>query len=218
MAAVTGYTFGGGCEISMHCAARQAAPETYMGLVECGVGLIPAGGGCKEFTCRVSKNAGPADDLFPALNRVFECLGQAKASNSAAQAKLLGYMLPSDGISINKEHLLFDAKQRALLLAGEGYQAPRNRDNIRILGETGLAEIKVRLNIMKQSGMISAHDQYIGAKLASVLCGGELAKDSFVSEQYLLDLEREAFFELLASPKTQERIQHTLKTGKPLRN
>lgn len=197
---------GGGCEIVLHSAAAQASAELYMGLVEVGVGLIPGAGGCKELIARLRDP-----------RKVFELIGMAKVSGSAADAKKLGLLDKSAGISMNAARLIQDAKELALETA-KSYVAGTPRTDIKVVGESGIAMIKVGAWQMLQAGYISAHDMYIAEKLAHVICGGRLSSESAVSEQYLLDLEREAFLSLCGHPKTQERMGAMLKTGKPLRN
>jgi len=219
VAAPFAQTLGGGVELCLPSARVQAAAETYMGLVETGVGVIPAGGGTKELLCRFTA---PVDfdrkiDLQPFVNRAFETIGLAKVSASAAEAKQLGYLRESDGITMNADFLLHDAKQAALGLAIGGYVPPAPRP-VRVVGEPGLAVLRMALYQMRCAGQISDHDAKIGGKLAHVLCGGAVSENSLVSEQYLLDLEKEAFLSLCGEPKTQARMQHMLLTRKPLRN
>jgi 3-hydroxyacyl-CoA dehydrogenase len=201
-----GMTLGGGCEVALHAARMQASAETYMGLVEVGVGLIPAGGGCKELVARGGD-----------LKAVFETIGFAKVSSSGANARELGLLRPSDGISINPERLIADAKAEALsMLASYAPGAPRQ--DIPVAGEAGFALLKMGVFLALEGAYISEYDAVIGEKLAHILSGGRLSGEQKVSEQYLLDLEREAFLSLCGNVKTQERMQHMLKTGKPLRN
>jgi 3-hydroxyacyl-CoA dehydrogenase len=190
----------------MHAVRAQASAECYMGLVEVGVGLIPAGGGCKELLLRTGD-----------LKRAFELIGFAKVSTSAGDARSLGLLRPVDDVSMNAERLIADAKTLALQLAPH-YVAPAPRTDIPVAGEAGVALLKVGIYMARQGGYISEYDAVIGEKLANVLSGGRLTGEQKVSEQYLLDLEREAFLSLCGQPKTQERMQHMLKTGKPLRN
>ncbi|HQU83090.1 MAG TPA: 3-hydroxyacyl-CoA dehydrogenase/enoyl-CoA hydratase family protein [Pyrinomonadaceae bacterium] len=215
-----GLTLGGGCEVSMHGDKTRAAGETYMGLVEVGVGLIPAGGGTKELTLRAMGAAKRTPDADPLafLKKVFEMIGMAKVATSAQEAQAWGLLRQSDAISMNGDRLIADAKQEVLNLASAGYVQPVERNDILAMGEAGQAAIKLALHTMKQGGFISEHDQLIGKKVAKVICGGDLNHQTFVSEQYLLDLEREAFLSLCGERKTQERIAAMLKTGKPLRN
>ncbi len=220
VSAIHGMVLGGGVEISLQSDRIQAAPETYMGLVEVGVGLIPAGGGCKEWAIRCDDwSMGDAHlDLFPILNKGFMMVGMAETSRSAAHAHTMGYLRSHDGITMNKEALIESAKHKALQLVQEGYRPPMRRHDIRIAGRGGIAEFQVRLNIMRQGNYISDHDQHIANKLAHVLCGGDLPSNTRVSDQHILDLEHDAFLSLLGEPLTLARIEHILKTGKPLRN
>jgi 3-hydroxyacyl-CoA dehydrogenase len=214
-----GMTLGGGCEISLHAGRLQASAETYMGLVELGVGLIPAGGGTKEMLVRSLERAGkdPENDLFPHLSQAFETIALGKVSGSAHEAKALGLLRGDDGISMNRDRLIADAKTRVLHLASAGYQRPEAA-KILALGDRGLATLKIGMHQMKRGGFISDHDFAIGSKLAFVLCGGDCNSVQQVSEEYILDLERAAFLSLCGERKTLERIQHMLQKGKPLRN
>jgi 3-hydroxyacyl-CoA dehydrogenase len=222
----TGMTFGGGCEIALHGDRVRASAETYMGLVEVGVGLIPAGGGTKEMIARATEGLGrgagagaPASgDLLPAMQRVFETIGFAKASTSAAHARQLGYLRATDRITMNRDRLIADAKITALRMVGAGYRPVRMRSAIPVGGATLEAALKLGVHLALRAGRISEHDALIGRKLAHIIAGGSLPQATTVNEQYLLDLEREAFLSLCGERKTLERIQHTLKTGKPLRN
>src|SRR5215475_6009960 len=221
-----GMTLGGGCEINLHSAARQPHAETYMGLVEVGVGLLPGGGGCKEMLLRALDNAkavrpdGRAEsvEVIEALKRAFEIVAMAKVSTSASEARGLGFLSDGDLISMHRERLLMDAKERALELARAGYKAPVIRKDIPAPGESVLATLKLGIHLMRQAEFISDHDKKVATKVAEILCGGNVTPGTPVSEQYLLDLEREGFKSLCGEKKTQERIQFTLKTGKPLRN
>jgi 3-hydroxyacyl-CoA dehydrogenase len=214
-------TFGGGCEMVLHADRVRAASETYIGLVEVGVGLIPAGGGTKEMTLRaldaIPKGVDDADP-FPYLKRTFETIAMAKVATSAEEARSLGFLGADDSISMNRDRLIADAKQEVLSLAATGYVEPQPRTDILALGLPALSTIKLGIHQMKRGGFISDHDALIGEKLARILTGGDLNRTTRVSEQYLLDLEREAFLSLCGERKTQERIGHMLKTGKPLRN
>jgi 3-hydroxyacyl-CoA dehydrogenase len=214
--ATTGLTLGGGCEIAIHGDRVQAAAETYMGQVEVGVGLVPAGGGTKEMYARAVEEA--RGDLLPYAQRVFELLGFGTVSTSAAHARQLGFLRDADGISMNRDRLLADAKALALERVREGYQKPRPRTAIPVGGETVLAALKLGVHLAWRAGRISDHDAVVGRALANIIAGGALPHQTTVNEQYLLDLEREAFLKLCGERKTLERIQHTLKTGKPLRN
>jgi 3-hydroxyacyl-CoA dehydrogenase len=216
--ATQGLALGGGCEIALHGDRVQAAAETYMGLVEVGVGLIPAGGGTKEMTMRAVEQLPPgATDFLPTIQRAFETIAFAKTSTSGPDAIRLGYLRPVDSVTMNKERLIADAKARALLRVDEGYHAPA-LTAVPVGGDAVLAPLKLGVHLAWRAGRISDHDALIGRKLATIMAGGALPHPSTVSEQQLLDLEREAFLSLLGERKTLERIQHTLKTGKPLRN
>jgi 3-hydroxyacyl-CoA dehydrogenase len=199
-------SLGGGCEIPLHCARVQASAETYTGLVEVGVGLIPGGGGCKEMLLRLGDS-----------RRVFETIGMAKVSSSAEDARSIGFLRDCDEISMNPNRLIGDAKALALSLVRE-YRPGAPRTDIKVGGESAFAMLKLGAWTMRQGGYISDYDVVVAEKLANVLSGGRLTGEQMVSEQYLLDLEREAFLSLCSHPKTQERIQYMLKTGKPLRN
>ncbi|HYE66912.1 MAG TPA: 3-hydroxyacyl-CoA dehydrogenase NAD-binding domain-containing protein, partial [Pyrinomonadaceae bacterium] len=214
-------TFGGGCEMTLHADRARASAETYIGLVEVGVGLIPAGGGTKEMLVRaldsIPKDVSEADP-FPFVKRVFETIALAKVATSAEEARTLGFLNADDTISMNRDRLIADAKQEVLALAATGYIEPQPRTDILALGLPALATLKLGIHQMKRGGFISDYDALIGEKLARILTGGDLNHPTRVSEQYLLDLEREAFLSLCSERKTQERIAHMLKTGKPLRN
>jgi 3-hydroxyacyl-CoA dehydrogenase len=210
---------GGGCEIVLHADRVQAAAESYIGLVEVGVGLIPAGGGTKEMVVRAAEQmAAGSTDFLPPIQRAFEAIGFAKISTSAPDAQRIGYLRSVDAVTMNRERLIADAKARALQRVGEGYQPPAPRTAIPVGGDAVLAPLKLGIHLAWRAGRISDYDALIGRKLATIMAGGSLPHPSTVTEQNLLDLEREAFLSLVAERKTQERIQHTLKTGKPLRN
>ena len=213
--------FGGGCEMVLHADRVRAAAETYIGLVEVGVGIIPGGGGTKEMLVRmldlIPKGADDADP-FPFVKRAFETIALAKVATSAEEARALGFLSSDDSVSMNQDRLLADAKKEVLALAATGYVAPQQRTDILALGDPALATLKLGIHQMKRAGYISDHDAEIGTKLARILTGGDLNHPTRVSEQYLLDLEREAFLSLIGTRKTQERMAHMLKTGKPLRN
>jgi 3-hydroxyacyl-CoA dehydrogenase len=215
-----GLTLGGGCEISMHGDRIRAAAETYMGQVEVGVGLIPAGGGTKEMTMRAMDAAekAPGADPLAFLKGTFELLGMGKVATSAQEARSWGFLRPWDNISMNGDRLIADAKQDVLNLDAAGYIPPVERDDITVLGESADAAMRLALHMMKRGTFISEHDELIGRKLARVMSGGDLNHASKVSERYLLDLEREAFVSLCGERKTQDRLAAMLKTGKPLRN
>jgi 3-hydroxyacyl-CoA dehydrogenase len=227
VAAPQGMALGGGCEVSLHAAKIQAAAEAYIGLVETGVGLIPGGGGTKEMLIRANEHvAGGEDlDLFHALKPVFEAIAMAKVGTSAEECRDLGYLRREDGVSMNRDRLVADAKEAALALARGGYKRPAasyqegaQASQVKVLGEQFLAGAKLAIHMMVRGGYASEYDAHVGRKLASILAGGPLTAPQVVSEQYVLDLEREAFVSLCGEKKTQERIAHTLKTGKPLRN
>ena len=213
-----GMALGGGCEITLHGDRARAAAETYLGLVEVGVGLIPGGGGVKEMVLRAVDKAVPDEDLFPHIRKVSETIAMAKVSMSAVEAREIGFLRETDLITMNRDRLIEDAKQTALAMVREGYTAPHPRTDIPVPGEPALATIKLALHTMVRGGYISEYDAHVATKLAYIITGGDLSRKTLVSEQYLLDLEREAFVSLCGERKTQERIQHMLKTGKPLRN
>ncbi len=213
--------FGGGCEMVLHADRVRASAETYIGLVEVGVGIIPAGCGTKEMLVRAMDSIpeGMKDaDPFPFVKRAFETIAMAKVATSAEEARDLGFLRQSDSISMNADRLIADAKKQVLALAASGYVQPQPRTDILALGAPALATLKLGVHLMKRAGYISDHDALIGEKLARILTGGDLNHATQVSEQYLLDLEREAFLSLIGTRKTQDRIGHMLKTGKPLRN
>jgi 3-hydroxyacyl-CoA dehydrogenase len=221
VAAPCGLTLGGGVEICLHAARVRAAAETYMGLVEFGVGLIPAGGGTKEMLVRAMDSVPADEDADPAIyiKEVFLNIGMAKVSTCAEEAKKLGYLSPRDSISISRDRQIADAKQLALDLAKLGYRREKPREDVRVLGEAAWSKMKLGLHMMRRGEFISDYDVVVGTQLARVLSGGgEFTSPQRVSEQYLLDLEREAFVSLCGQKRTVERIQHMLKTGKPLRN
>lgn len=215
-----GLTLGGGCEIAIHGNRLRAAAETYIGLVEVGVGVIPAGGGTKEMTMRAMDLAARYPDADPIafLKKTFEMIGMGKVATSAQEARSWGFLREADSISMNGDRLIADAKQEVLNLAAAGFVPPVPREDIRVLGETAETAMRLALHMMKRGGFISEHDELIGRKLAHVMSGGSINHSTEVSEQYLLDLEREAFVSLCGERKTQERIAAMLKTGKPLRN
>jgi 3-hydroxyacyl-CoA dehydrogenase len=215
-----GLTLGGGCEVTMHGDRARAAAETYIGLVEVGVGLIPAGGGTKELTMRAMDKAKATPDADPLafLKKTFETIAMGKVATSAQEARSFGILRDSDRISMNGDRLIADAKAEVLALAETGYVQPVERTDIFVMGLQAQAAIKLALHMMRQGEFISDHDQLIGKKLAKIMSGGDLNHSTYVSEQYLLDLEREAFLSLCGERKTQERIAAMLKTGKPLRN
>ena len=220
VAAPFGMTLAGGCEVALACSKMQAAAETYMGLVEVGVGLIPAGGGTKEMLLRCTEGipSGVDADFLPFVRKAFETVAMAKVSTSVKEAQKLGYMRATDRISINRDYLLHDAKRTVLDLAREGYSPPRPQKNIKVMGERGYALLKMGLFYMREGGYISAYDEHVARRVAHIMTGGNLPDGTEVTEQYLLDLEREAFVSLCGEVKTQERIEYMLKKGKPLRN
>ncbi|WP_408007562.1 3-hydroxyacyl-CoA dehydrogenase NAD-binding domain-containing protein [Pseudalkalibacillus sp. A8] len=219
VAAPFNMTLGGGTEVSLPAAGLQASFETYMGLVEVGVGIIPGGGGNKELYTRLLEQV-PKDikpDLQKLAIQTFESIAMAKVSTSAHEAEESGFLRPQDGISVNADHLIYDAKQQVLSLYNRGYRPPQ-RKKIPVAGEAGYATMLLGAQTMKFGNMISDHDLKIAKKLAYVIAGGKVPEGSLVDEQYLLDLEREAFLSLAGEPLTQQRMQHMLVKGKPLRN
>ncbi len=215
--APAGLTLGGACEIALHGDRVQAAAETYMGLVEVGVGLIPAGGGTKEMLARATESVPAGADLLPFVQRVFETIGFGKVSTSGADAMRLGYLRPVDGITMNRERLMAEAKREALARSAD-YVKAQPRRAIPVGGEGLEAALKLGVHLAWRAGRITDHDALIGRALARILAGGDRPSAGTISEQELLDLEREAFLKLCGQPKTHERIAYTLKTGKTLRN
>src|SRR5580700_5533467 len=230
VSAAFGLCLGGGTEISLHAAARQPHAELYTGLVEVGVGLLPGGGGCKEMLLRAVDGGAAAHgksssealagsiEMLEAMKRAFETIATAKVATSAHEARGLGFLNDSDRITMNRERVLSDAKARALELVRAGYEPPVPRTDIPAPGESLLAALKMGVHMMRQGGYITDYEVKLGGKIAEVLCGGNVTPGTPVSEQYILDLEREGFKSLCGEKKTQERIQYTLKTGKTLRN
>ena len=218
VAAVRGLALGGGCEFQMHSARTVAHLESYIGLVEAGVGLLPAGGGLKELAVRASNAAGPGGDVFAELKKVFETIAMGKVSASAVEAKELGLVRKDDVVAFNAYELLHIAKQEALALAERGYRPPLPARRVQVAGDVGIATFKMLLVNMLEGRFVSEYDYEIATRIATVLCGGEIDRGSLVDEEWLLRLEREHFVALAQMPKTQERIAHMLKTGKPLRN
>jgi 3-hydroxyacyl-CoA dehydrogenase len=218
VAAPFGLTLGGGCEVCLHCDRVRASAETYMGLVELGVGLVPAGGGAKELALRaLDRGAGvEGADPFPFLRRAFDLIAFARVSTSGAEAHRM-FLTPADSLSPNPDRLIGDAKQVALGLARAGYRPGRPRTDIPALGRPALATFKMLIHNGRRSGLVSEHDALLATRVATILCGGDRSP-GVACEQDLLDLEREAFLSLLGTPKTRERIQHMLKHGRPLRN
>jgi 3-hydroxyacyl-CoA dehydrogenase len=213
-----GLTLGGGCELNLHCDRVVASAETYMGLVEFGVGLIPGGGGTKEMTLRTATKYEEGEPELNLLRNTYMTISTAKVSTSAAEAFDLGFLRRGDEIVVNPNRVIAQAKAAAIELADAGYSQPTPKTNIKVHGKGALAMFKTGVYAMKEGKYISAHDQLIADKLAYVMCGGDLSAPTEVSEQYLLDLEREAFLSLTGERKTLERIQSILTTGKPLRN
>jgi 3-hydroxyacyl-CoA dehydrogenase len=214
--APAGLTLGGGCEIVLHADLVQSAAEAYIGLVEVGVGLIPAGGGTKEMVTRAVADLPPGADVLPFVQRAFETIGFGKVSTSGADARRLGYLRDRDLVTMNRERLIADAK-RQVLARSANYVTPQPAA-VRVGGEGVLAALKLGIHLAWRAGRISDHDALIGRKLANILCGGTVASNGTVTEQQLLDLEREAFLSLCGERRTLERIGYTLKTGKTLRN
>ena len=221
-----GLCLGGGTEISLHAAARQPHAELYTGLVEVGVGLLPGAGGCKEMLLRAVDSAqsirkdgrGESVEVMEAIKKAFETIATAKVATSAFEARGLGFVSDSDRVSMNRDRVLSDAKARALEMYRAGYEPPQPRTDIPAPGENILSALKLGVHLMRQGEYISDHEVKIGTKVAEVLCGGNVTPGTPISEQYILDLEREGFKSLCGERKTQERIQYTLKTGKTLRN
>jgi 3-hydroxyacyl-CoA dehydrogenase len=222
-----GMTLGGGAEITLHAPARQPHAELYIGLVEVGVGLLPGGGGCKEMLLRaldealaLHGKAGIAQsvELMEAMKKAFETIATAKVATSAREARNLGFLSESDGITMNRERVLADAKACVLDLVRAGYQPPVPRTDMPAPGEDILATLKMGIHLMRQGDYITEYEVKLGNKIAEVLCGGNVTPGTPISEQYVLELEREGFKSLCGEKKTQERIQYTLKTGKTLRN
>jgi 3-hydroxyacyl-CoA dehydrogenase len=217
IAAVQGLALGGGCEIMMHCDRIVAALETYSGLVEIGVGVIPAGGGTKELVLRAAEDA-KGGEIFPHLARYFEQVAMAKVSGSALEAREMGYLRPGDPVVPNPHEILFVAKREAESLYEAAYRPPRPAKNVPVLGKTGMATLQAQLVNFLEGGFISEHDLEIGKQLTRILCGGEVDAGQRVDDKWLLRLEHDAFMDLVKTEKTQARIQHMLEKGKPLRN
>jgi len=218
VAAVRGLALGGGCEFQMHSARTVAHLESYIGLVEAGVGLLPAGGGLKELAVRASEAAGPNGDVFAELKKTFETIAMAKVSNSAVNAKELGLLRSDDIVTFNAFELLHVARQQASALAEAGYRPPLPARAIRVAGDVGIATFKMLLVNMLEGRFVSEYDYEIAERIATVLCGGDVDRNAVVDEDWLIRLERKHFVELAQQEKTQARIGHMLKTGKPLRN
>lgn len=227
VAAPAGMALGGGCEICLASDRVRFAAETYMGLVEVGVGLIPAGGGTKEMLIRNTEHLFEVQpggvypkqiELTPFVARAFETIALAKVATSGPEAIKLGYLRPTDKMTVNRDFLIEDAKKTVLTMNMEGYTPPKPLQEVRVAGENTLALLKMAIWTMRQQGYATEYDVTVSEKVAHVLCGGKVNADTKVSEQYLLDLEREAFLSLCGNPQTQARIQHMLNTGRPLRN
>jgi 3-hydroxyacyl-CoA dehydrogenase len=221
VAAPFGMTLAGGCEVCLASSKIHAAAETYMGLVEVGVGLIPGGGGTKEMLLRCTEGIPPGVvdvELLPFVRKAFETVAMAKVGTSAKESQQLGYMRMTDKVTINRDFLIYDAKNTVLDLVKEGYRPPRAKKNIKVMGERGHALLQMGLFYMREGGYISQYDEHVAKKVAHIMSGGNLPDGTEVTEQYLLDLEREAFLSLCGEQKTQERIEYMLKKGKPLRN
>ena len=218
VAAVRGLALGGGCEFQMHSARTVFGLESYIGLVEAGVGLLPAGGGLKEIAVRASAAAGPGGDVFAALKPYFETIAMGKVSASALEAKEMKLARDSDVVVFNPYELLHVAKAQALALAESGYRPPLPARQVQVAGDVGIATFRMMLENMLEGRFISEHDYEVSKRIATVLCGGEVDRGAIVDEEWLLRLEREHFVALAQMPKTQERIAYMLKNGKPLRN
>ena len=217
IAAVDGLALGGGCEFSMHCTRIVATLESYIGLVEVGVGLLPAGGGCKELAQRAAAEA-KGGDIFPYLRRYFQNVAMGEVAKSAEMAREMGYLRSTDRIVLNRFELLHIAKQEALALNATDYRPPLHQKQIPVSGRVGIATFQASMINMLEGGFISEHDYNIGCRVAETMCGGDVDAGSLVDEDWLLDLERRNFMALLATDKTQARIEYMLKNGKPLRN
>jgi len=218
VAAIFGQTLAGGCELAMHAPRIQALAETYMGLVEVAVGLIPAAGGTKEMLLRWTSAIPPDADPMPFLKEAFETISMARVSSSAMEALEWRFLRAEDPVTMNRDRLIEDARQTALTMAKLGYRPPHTAPLVPVTGRAGFAALKLSLYLMKQARFISEYDARIGERLAYVMAGGDVAGPTSVAESYLLELEREAFLALCGEPKTQERMEHMLKNGKPLRN
>ena len=218
ISAPSGMALGGGCELSLHCDGIQAHAETYIGLVEVGVGLIPGGGGTKELTLRASDEYENGDPELNTLQKYFMNIATAKVATSAEEARSMNILRPADKITLNRKRLIADAKQRVIEMSAAGYTQPKQRNDIKVQGKTGLAMFGAGIEGMRVGQYASDHDAKIAQKISWVMNGGDLSAPTLVSEQYLLDLEREAFLSLTGEPKTLERIQSILFKGKPLRN
>ena len=217
IAAVYGLALGGGCEFAIHCTRIVAALESYIGLVEVGVGVLPAGGGCKEMALRAANEA-RGGDIFPHLRRYFQNIAMGEVAKSAELARDMGYLKQSDRIVLNQYELLHVAKEEARALTATAYRPPLQQRQIAVAGRPGIATLKAAMVNMLEGGFISEHDYNIGCRIAETMCGGDVEAGSMVDEDWLLDLERKNFMELLATDKTRARVEYMLKNGKPLRN
>jgi 3-hydroxyacyl-CoA dehydrogenase len=217
IAAIDGLALGGGCEFSIHCTRIVASLESYIGLVEVGVGLLPAGGGCKEMAQLAAAEA-RGGDIFAVLKRYFQQIAMGEVGKSAEMARDMGYLRQSDRIVLNRFEVLHIAKEEARALNATAYRPPLHQRQIAVAGRPGIATFKASMINMLEGGFISEHDYNIGCRVAETMCGGDVEANSLVDETWLLDLERKNFMELLATEKTQARIEHMLKSGKPLRN
>jgi len=221
VAAPFGRTLAGGAELAMACARIVASAETYMGLVELGVGLVPAAGGCKELIRRVVSPAMrqiPNADPLPFLQNVLQTIGTAKVSTSAEEARSMGFLTAADRVVMNRDHLLDEAKRMVLELAEEHYAPPLREKSCYAAGRDVYAALRAGIYILQQGGYISEYDALLSAKLAAILAGSDLSSGQWVDEQFFLDRERETFVALCREPKTMERIQFMIESGKPLRN
>ena len=219
ISAIRGLALGGGCELAVYSSKRVAAMESYIGLVEVGVGLVPGAGGLTYIARRAAENMAlsTSKDLLPFLTEGFTAAAMAKVGTSALECRKIGYLLESDVIVAHKDELLFVAINEARAMAAQGYRAPHRR-SFPVAGRSGIATIRAQLVNMRDGGFISAHDFHIGLLIAEVVCGGQLDAGTLVTEEYLMALERKAFCSLLTEPKTQERIMGMMSTGKPVRN
>jgi 3-hydroxyacyl-CoA dehydrogenase len=220
VAAVSGMALGGGCELLLHSAKRVANLESYIGLVEVGVGLIPSGGGLKEGALRAAQAAQAAGqaDVFPFIRNWFTHAATARVATSAHEARAMGYLLPGDTIVFNSHELLWTAIGEAFALHATGWRPPLAPKGFPVAGRTGVATIKAQLVNMRDGSFISQHDFHIASLVADTMCGGDVEPGSLADEQWLLDLERKHFVELVNHPKTQERIMGMMQSGKPVRN
>jgi len=217
--ATQGFVFGGGCEMSMHADKVIASAESYIGLVEVGVGLLPGGGGTKEFALRASDSFFEGDVQIPTIIEKFKTIAMASVATSAHEAFGYGYLRKGiDRVSINSSRTIGEAKREVIALSEAGYVQPAPRNNINVLGRGGLGALYVAAESLRLGKYASDHDIKIAKKIAYVLCGGDLSSPQQVTEQYLLDIEREAFLQLCGEEKTLARISHMLEKGKPLRN